>query len=87
MARELVNRIQNIRKDSGFDVTDKVDVVIYADGDDAAEIESSLKTYKEYVSAQTLSLSVTLAAKGEATGKATEVEWNENTIMIAVTRR
>lgn len=87
VARELVNRIQNIRKDSGFDVTDKVDVVIYADGDDAAEIESSLKTYKEYVSAQTLSLSVTLAGKGEATGKATEVEWNENTIMIAVTRR
>lgn len=87
VARELVNRIQNIRKDSGFDVTDKVDVVIYADGDDAAEIESSLKTYKEYVSAQTLSLSVTLAGKGEATEKATEVEWNENTIMIAVTRR
>lgn len=87
VARELVNRIQNIRKDSGFDVTDKVDVVIYADGDDAAEIESSLKTYKEYVSAQTLSLSVTLAGKGEATGKATEVEWNESTIMIAVTRR
>ena len=28
IARELVNRIQNIRKESDFDVTDKVDVVI-----------------------------------------------------------
>ena len=30
IARELVNRIQNIRKDSGFDVTDKVEVALYA---------------------------------------------------------
>ncbi len=32
IARELVNRIQNIRKDSGFEVTDKIKVTMQKDG-------------------------------------------------------
>jgi isoleucyl-tRNA synthetase len=32
IARELVNRIQNIRKDSGFEVTDKIKVQLQRDG-------------------------------------------------------
>ena len=31
IARELVNRIQNLRKDSGFEVTDRINAIIYAD--------------------------------------------------------
>ena len=42
VARELVNRIQNLRKDSGFEVTDKVAVAVYADGADRDEIAASL---------------------------------------------
>ena len=87
VARELVNRIQNLRKDSGFDVTDKVDVAIFADGDAYAEIESALTSYSEYVAAQTLALDVVLKHSGEAVGGAEDVEWNESTIKIAVTRR
>ena len=86
VARELVNRIQNIRKDSGFDVTDKVDVVIFADGETHAEIEQSLAAYHDYVAAQTLAVSVSLES-GNAPESAAEVEWNEATIRIAVTRR
>ncbi len=87
VARELVNRIQNLRKDSDFDVTDKVDVVIFADGDDYNEINVSLESYRDYVAAQTLALTVDLKALSEATEVAAEVEWNDSTIKIAVKRR
>jgi isoleucyl-tRNA synthetase len=86
VARELINRIQNLRKSSGFDVTDKVDVVIYADGNDGDEIVASLANFAEYVGAQTLALSVKAASLTEA-ADAPEVEWNDGTIKIKVTRR
>jgi RNA polymerase-binding transcription factor DksA len=84
VARELVNRIQNIRKDSGFEVTDKVDVSIYADGADAEEIAASLADYKDYLASQTLALSVDLKSLDEAPDTAVEVEWNETPIKINV---
>ena len=86
VARELINRIQNLRKSSGFDVTDKVDVKIFADGEDGAEIAASLADFAEYVGAQTLALSVAAAPLAEA-GDAPEVEWNEGTIRILVTKK
>ena len=58
VARELINRIQNLRKDSGFEVTDKIEVIIFADGTVRDEVASALETYKNYVSAQTLALSI-----------------------------
>ena len=85
VARELINRIQNLRKSSGFDVTDKINVVIYADGEYLAEINASLANFAEYVGAQTLALSVKAAELSEA-GDAPEVEWNEGVIRIAVSR-
>ena len=86
IARELVNRIQNIRKDSGFDVTDKVEVALYADGEAYDEISKALVSYKEYVAAQTLALDITLKDAAEAVPEAVEAEWNEGTIRIAVKR-
>jgi isoleucyl-tRNA synthetase len=86
VARELINRIQNLRKSSGFDVTDKIDVCIYADGEYGAEISDSLANFAEYVAAQTLALSVNAASLAEA-GDAPEVEWNEGTIRIKVTKK
>ncbi|MCQ2175792.1 MAG: isoleucine--tRNA ligase [Bacteroidales bacterium] len=86
IARELVNRIQNIRKDSNFDVTDRVDVVIYADGEDFEQIESSLKVNGEYLASQTLSRSVRLERIAGAPQSAVEVEWNEVPIRINVSR-
>ena len=85
VARELINRIQNLRKSSGFDVTDKVNVRIFAEGEAEAEIAASLANFAEYVGAQTLALSVVAAPMAEA-GDAPEVEWNEGSIRIAVSR-
>ena len=85
VARELINRIQNLRKSSGFDVTDKVNVRIFAEGEAEPEIAASLANFAEYVGAQTLALSVVAAPMAEA-GDAPEVEWNEGSIRIAVSR-
>ena len=86
VARELINRVQNIRKDNGFDVTDKVDVVIYADGEDLKQIEASLKSFGDYLSSQTLALSVKAEMLSAAPAEAIEVEWNDTPIKIYVTK-
>jgi isoleucyl-tRNA synthetase len=83
VARELVNRIQNLRKTAGFEVTDRIDTVIYAD---SADIAAALEGFGEWIGAQTLSRSVTQAPAAEAPADAREVEWTEGTIRIAVKR-
>jgi len=50
IARELVNRIQNLRKDSGFDVTDRIDVTLQSDD----QIVSAISTNIEYIKTETL---------------------------------
>lgn len=87
IARELVNRIQNLRKDSNFEVTDKVDVRIYADGEASEEIITALASYKDYVASQTLALSIETRPAAEAGEKAVEVEWNEGKILVEAVRR
>ena len=83
VARELVNRIQNLRKSAGFEVTDRIDTVIYAD---AEEITAALATFGEWIGAQTLSRSVLQAPAAQAGESAREVEWIEGTIRIEVKR-
>jgi len=50
IARELVNRIQNLRKDSGFEVTDRIDVKLQKDDNMAQAVNSNL----EYIKTETL---------------------------------
>jgi isoleucyl-tRNA synthetase len=56
IAREFINRIQNIRKDSGFDVTDKITIDIKKH----SAINDAVYNHKEYISAQTLALGLNL---------------------------
>ena len=85
IARELINRIQNLRKDSGFEVTDKISVEIFAACDDYAEIADSLEVFKDYVSSQTLTKKIELTQLSD-TREGAEVEWNDSTIRIKVVR-
>ena len=80
-ARELVNRIQNLRKDSGFDIVDRISVVISAEGGAAKEIQDSLEDFKEYIAGQTLARTVSFSA--DATD-GVPVEWNGGNIRITV---
>jgi len=83
VARELINRIQNLRKSSGFEVTDKINVKIYADGTDGAEIASALSVFGDYVASQTLAKEIVSAPVAEA-GNASEIEWGEGHIRIGL---
>lgn len=80
-SRELINRIQNLRKDSGFDVTDKIDVTVYATGQNYTELSDSLESFREYVLAQTLARSISLS---DAEGEGAEVEWSDTPIWVSV---
>ena len=86
VARELINRIQNLRKDSGFEVTDKIEVIIFADGKVGEEITGALKVYKDYVSAQTLALSIDVRNGSEAPEGAADVEWDEGAVRMTLKR-
>jgi isoleucyl-tRNA synthetase len=50
IARELVNRIQNLRKDSGFELTDRISVQFQRD----AQIKNAIETNLEYIKTETL---------------------------------
>ena len=54
IARELVNRIQNIRKDSGFEVTDKIKVQLQKN----AELENAVAKNLDYLKSETLTESL-----------------------------
>jgi isoleucyl-tRNA synthetase len=56
-ARELVNRIQNLRKDKGFDITDKINVVI----ENHAFVARAATDFKEFIASEVLAESLVLA--------------------------
>ncbi len=86
-ARELIHPIQNLRKESGFEITDRINTVIYADGKAYEAISDALSEYKDYVCAQTLSSSLELLKLESAGDDAAEVEWDKDTIKINVKRK
>ena len=83
-ARELINRIQNLRKDSGFDVTDKINVSIFAAGADLEDIAVSLEDFSDYIAAQTLARSVSVHGLDDAPASAKDTEWGDGSIKVAV---
>lgn len=61
MARELVNRIQNVRKNKDFDITDKINVVIAPD----ERINDAVEQFRDYIAGQVQALSLVV---GPVTG-------------------
>ncbi len=81
LARELVNRIQNIRKESGFEVTDKIRVSIARQG----EVDGAVESYRDYIAGQTLAVGVNLVDTLDP-ARATTVELDELPVMLYVER-
>jgi len=77
IARELVNRIQNIRKSNGYEIVDKIVVEI----ESRDEIVEAVKEYSNYIKTQTLATSVTLVAE---LADATALEFDEYIVKITV---
>ena len=81
VARELVNRIQNIRKESGFEVTDKIRVEIESNDLTAPAVES----FAQYIAQQTLAVDVKVAA-APAGAFVVDADIDEVALKIAVTK-
>jgi isoleucyl-tRNA synthetase len=64
MARELVNRIQRLRKDSGLEITDRIHLGI----EGPAEVRDALARFEELVARETLALKVAGGPDGTADG-------------------
>ena len=79
-ARELVNRIQNLRKECNFEVTDKIRAVV----SNKTEIANALEDFSDYICSQTLCQEISLADDIDG---AVAVEWeNGEKISIKIER-
>jgi isoleucyl-tRNA synthetase len=76
-AREFVNRIQNLRKDSGFDVTDKINIQVQRSDD---EWTASLNEFKSYISQEVQALSLEWVDSAS-----TEITFDESVLFVNVT--
>ncbi|WPO79826.1 isoleucine--tRNA ligase [Flavobacterium sp. KACC 22761] len=79
IARELVNRIQNIRKDSGFEVTDKIKVKIKRDG----ILENAVSKNEDYIKSETLTDELVFADTLE---NGTEIEFDDIRTIILISK-
>jgi isoleucyl-tRNA synthetase len=79
IARELVNRIQNIRKDSGFEVTDKIKVHLQKN----SELEKAVKANEAYIKSETLTETLLFE---EAIIDGIEIEFDEIKTKITITK-
>jgi isoleucyl-tRNA synthetase len=79
IAREFVNRIQNIRKESGFDVTDKITVLI----GDHDLVREAVKRHSAYIGSQTLATKVAVV-NNFTDGNVREVEIDDVIVKISV---
>ncbi|MBQ3259565.1 MAG: isoleucine--tRNA ligase, partial [Alistipes sp.] len=81
VARELVNRIQNIRKESGLEVTDKISVEIEA----KELVEGAVAEFGDYIGSQTLAVSVKSIAEPQGEF-VVESDIDEEPLRIAITK-
>ncbi|MFM9825776.1 isoleucine--tRNA ligase [Flavobacterium sp.] len=88
IARELVNRIQNIRKDSGFEVVDKIKVHLQKNTDpsqseQAKQLEKAVKANEDYIKSETLT---EILVFEDDLSNGTEIEFDEIKTKIAITK-
>jgi isoleucyl-tRNA synthetase len=78
-ARELVNRIQKIRKDSGFELTDRVSVSVFA----PSGLAESFGRFKDYICAEILADDLSF----ESGPQAQEIEINGENLTVTVNKK
>ena len=82
IAREFINRIQNIRKDSGFDVTDKITVRIQPN----ELTDEAVRDYADYIASQTLATSVSVDPSVTPDG-AQSVELDDSLALLVAVKK
>ena len=73
LAREIVNRVQTLRKNSGFEVTDRIEIFVEKN----EKLAPALEKFKDYICGETLANAITMAE--QLTGESVlEDELTEN---------
>ncbi|MBR6077022.1 MAG: isoleucine--tRNA ligase, partial [Paludibacteraceae bacterium] len=80
IARELVNRIQNLRKSSGFEITDKITVQIEKN----VETDEAVKNFGDYISNQVLASSISIEDKVE---DATDFDFEDFIVKVKIAKK
>lgn len=78
IARDFVNRIQNLRKDMGLEVLDKIGIEVERDGE---FVTAALTEFRDYISTETQALSLDLK---ESVAEATEVDMDEFMLKVKI---
>ena len=79
VARELVNRIQNLRKSSGFEITDKINITLSKN----SQTDDAVTEYKDYICNQVLGTSLVLA---DEVKEGTELEFDDFSLFVSVVK-
>ena len=80
-ARELINRIQNLRKSNGLEITDRINICVYAQGQNLADINNAIANHKEYILTQILCDNLEVSDNYD-TKKGEEIEFGAENIFI-----
>ena len=76
IAREFVNRIQNLRKAQDFEITDRINIVISSN----KNLDAAIEDFSEYIKAQVLADSLIINDEGLGT----EIDVNDETVTISI---
>ena len=79
IARDVVNRIQNLRKDSGFEVTDKIAIQLENNNEELAD---AVETNKSYICQEVQAVQLDLVA--DLNGSASEIEMDEFLLKVKI---
>ena len=79
VARELVKRIQNLRKESGFEITDRIDIEL----EHRPETDKAVSQFREYICNQVLANSLTLVDK---VAEPTELDFEDYKVNVNIKR-
>ena len=77
MARELINRIQNMRKDGGLEITDRIHIVVSPN----EQTDEAIKAYEDYIKTQVLADTISIQPNDGAV-----VEFDDFDLNITVTK-
>jgi len=82
VAREIVNRVQNMRKDAGLEVSDRIRIGVQGE----ADLLEAIGQHREYIAAETLALELSAGALPDSVVLQQELQVNDYACTIAIAR-
>ena len=79
VARELVKRIQNLRKDSGFEITDRINILLVH----APQTDAAVESFGDYISSQVLADSITLV---DSIDNPTIIDFDDYKLQVSISK-